>query len=97
MIATPSSPATSRSSPMEEHRAPGFTPPLWAAAPIGPKDDPAFYAAQLARHAPAEAEAIIDWLVTRAVRRWTLDEATFWQRVRYQARLVRARAGLANR
>lgn len=99
MIASPpvASPPSPTLSPPEAPRTPGFTPPLWATAPVPPDVDPAFFARQLALHAPAEAEAIIDWLVTRAIRSWMLDEATFWQRVRYQARLVRARAGLANR
>ena len=97
MTAAAFPPAITPSYTLEEQPVTAFTPPLWAAAPVGPHDDPAFYAGQLARHSPEEAEAIVDWLVTRAVRRWTLDEATFWQRVRYQARMLRARAGLRNR
>ncbi len=36
------------------------------------------------------SEALIETLVTQAVRQWRLDDATFWQRVKFQARLIRA-------
>lgn len=36
------------------------------------------------------SEALIASLVTQAVQQWRLDDATFWQRVKFHARLIRA-------
>ena len=41
----------------------------------------------------ATSEALIETLATQAIRQWRLDDATFWQRVKFQARMIRARHG----
>lgn len=38
----------------------------------------------------AEAETLLARLAGDAIRCWRLDEATFWQRVKFRARLIRA-------
>ena len=45
-----------------------------------------------AQHDADTAEALIAVLVTQAVRQWRLDDATFWQRVKFKARMIRATA-----
>ncbi len=47
-------------------------------------------AREFAKQDAATSEALIESLVTQAIRQWRLDDATFWQRVKFQARLVRA-------
>lgn len=49
-------------------------------------------AIEFARRDAAAAEALIEVLVTQAIRQWRLDDATFWQRVKFHARLIRATA-----
>ena len=39
------------------------------------------------------AEARVEALVTIAVQRWRLDDALFWQRAMFRARLIRAERG----
>ena len=41
----------------------------------------------------ATSEALIETLATQAIRQWRLDDATFWQRVKFQARMIRAKQG----
>lgn len=36
------------------------------------------------------SEALIQAFVTQAIQKWKLDDATYWQRVKFQARLIRA-------
>ena len=43
-------------------------------------------------HNEAKAEALIATLIAEALERWLLDDATFWQRVRYRTRQLRAQA-----
>lgn len=43
----------------------------------------------------ASSEALIETLATQAIRQWRLDDATFWQRVKFQARMIRAQMGSA--
>lgn len=43
-----------------------------------------------ARGDSEEAEALLARLAADAIRRWQLDEATFWQRVKFRARMIRA-------
>lgn len=50
-------------------------------------------AIEFARQDAKTSEALIESLVTQAIRSWRLDDATFWQRVKYQARLIRATGG----
>lgn len=38
----------------------------------------------------ATSEALIETLVTQAIQKWKLDDATYWQRVKFHARLIRA-------
>ena len=40
----------------------------------------------------AEAERLIDAYVVQAVSQWRVADATFWQRVKFRARLLRATA-----
>lgn len=47
-------------------------------------------AREFARQDPVTSEALIASLVTQAIQQWRLDDATFWQRVKFQARLIRA-------
>lgn len=47
-------------------------------------------ATAFAAQGAAEAEEQIAALAADAIRRWQLDEATFWQRVKFRARLLRA-------
>lgn len=47
-------------------------------------------AATFARRGAEEAEATIAALAAEAIRTWRLDEATFWQRVKFRARMLRA-------
>lgn len=51
-------------------------------------------AASFATGDATEAEALLAQLVENSVRRWKMDEATFWQRVCFRARMIRA-AGTA--
>ena len=41
----------------------------------------------------ATSEGLIETLATQAIRQWRLDDATFWQRVKFQARMIRAQMG----
>ncbi|MEG3084151.1 hypothetical protein U1707_10905 [Sphingomonas sp. PB2P12] len=50
-------------------------------------------AREFARQDAASSEALIEMLATQAIRQWRLDDATFWQRVKFQARMIRAQAG----
>jgi hypothetical protein len=43
-------------------------------------------------HDEAKAEALIATLIAEALDGWLLDDATFWQRVRYRTRQLRAQA-----
>lgn len=55
-------------------------------------------AARFARREAGDAEAAIAALAAAAIRHWRLDEATFWQRVKFRARMLRAaRDGAASR
>jgi hypothetical protein len=47
-------------------------------------------AREFARQDAATSEALIASLVTQAIQQWRLDDATYWQRVKFQARLIRA-------
>ncbi|WP_174286549.1 hypothetical protein [Sphingomonas bacterium] len=38
---------------------------------------------------PVEAETTIDAFVAGAIAAWRLDDATYWQRVKFRARLIR--------
>ncbi len=38
---------------------------------------------------PVEAEATIDAFVAGAIAAWRLEDATYWQRVKFRARLIR--------
>ena len=38
---------------------------------------------------PFEAEATIDAFVAGAIAAWRLEDATYWQRVKFRARLIR--------
>lgn len=49
-------------------------------------------AREFAKQDAKTSETLIESLVTQAIRQWRLDDATFWQRVKFQARLVRATA-----
>ena len=46
-------------------------------------------AAHYARLDPVEAEAVIDALVSGAIAAWRLEDATYWQRVKFRARMIR--------
>ena len=51
--------------------------------------------ATAARHAHLDAEASereLAMLTERAILAWRLEEAAFWQRVKFRARMLRARA-----
>ena len=50
-------------------------------------------AREFAKQDAASSEALIEMLATQAIRQWRLDDATFWQRVKFQARMIRARHG----
>ena len=50
-------------------------------------------AREFAKQDAARSEALIETLATQAIRQWRLDDATFWQRVKFQARMIRARHG----
>ncbi len=50
-------------------------------------------AREFARQDAATSEALIETLATQAIRQWRLDDATFWQRVKFQARMIRAQNG----
>jgi hypothetical protein len=47
-------------------------------------------AREFAQQDAVTSEALIASLVTQAIQQWRLDDATFWQRVKFQARLIRA-------
>ena len=47
-------------------------------------------AREFARQDAVTSEALIASLVTQAIQQWRLDDATFWQRVKFHARLIRA-------
>jgi hypothetical protein len=49
-------------------------------------------AREFAKQDAAVSETLIEKLATQAIRQWRLDDATFWQRVKFQARLFRAEA-----
>lgn len=50
-------------------------------------------ATMFAQRSQDEAETAISEHVADAIARWELDEATFWQRVKFKARLLRAAHG----
>ncbi|MGU3389292.1 hypothetical protein [Sphingomonas sp. M1A8_2b] len=50
-------------------------------------------AREFAKQDAATSEALIETLATQAIRQWRLDEATYLQRVKFQARMIRARQG----
>lgn len=50
-------------------------------------------AREFAKQDAASSEALIETLATQAIRQWRLDDATFWQRVKFQARMIRAQMG----
>ncbi|MBE2993420.1 hypothetical protein IFR23_15550 [Sphingomonas sp. CFBP 13603] len=50
-------------------------------------------AREFAKQDAATSEALIETLATQAIRQWRLDDATFWQRVKFQARMIRAQTG----
>lgn len=39
-----------------------------------------------------EAEALIDAYVVQAISEWRVEDATFWQRVKFRSRMIRATA-----
>lgn len=47
-------------------------------------------ASTFAQRGVEEAEMAIAALAADAIRHWRLDEATFWQRVKFRARMLRA-------
>lgn len=47
-------------------------------------------AASFALNDQAESEILIASFCTEAIRQWRLNDATFWQRVKFRARLLRA-------
>ena len=47
-------------------------------------------AASFALNDQAESEILIASFCTEAIRQWRLSDATFWQRVKFRARLLRA-------
>ncbi len=51
-------------------------------------------AREFAQHDAVTSEALIASMVTQAIQQWRLDDATFWQRVKFQARLIRATAAV---
>jgi|GEM_PF-5043068 len=51
-------------------------------------------AREFAAHDAVTSEALIASMVTQAIQQWRLDDATFWQRVKFQARLIRATAAV---
>lgn len=51
-------------------------------------------AAHWARLDRAVAEPMIDTRATAAIRAWRLDEATYWQRVKFHSRRLRAQRSL---
>lgn len=53
-------------------------------------------AREFARQDAATSEALIETLATQAIRQWRLDDATFWQRVKFNARMIRAQQGSSN-
>ena len=48
------------------------------------------FALALALYDAATGEVLIETLVAEAIRHWRLDDATFWQRVKFKARMMRA-------
>lgn len=46
-------------------------------------------AARFADLDPIEAEATIDAFVAGAIAAWRLEDATYWQRVKFRARMIR--------
>ena len=50
-------------------------------------------AREFAKQDAATSEALIEMLSAQAIRQWRLDDATYWQRVKFQARMIRARQG----
>ncbi len=42
----------------------------------------------------AEAETLIDQQVAAAIREWRVADATFWQRVKFRSRMIRAATAL---
>lgn len=48
------------------------------------------YAAAFALRSVGETDALIEALSSEAIRQWRLADATFWQRVRFRARRLRA-------
>ena len=51
-------------------------------------------AAAFAVRSAAEADAVIEALSAEAIRLWRLNDAMFWQRVKFRARRLRAGAPL---
>lgn len=47
-------------------------------------------AASFALNDQVESEILIASFCTEAIRQWRLNDATFWQRVKFRARLLRA-------
>lgn len=47
-------------------------------------------AASFALNDQTESETLITAFCTEAIRQWRLNDATFWQRVKFRARLLRA-------
>ncbi len=73
-------------------QAPAMTPPC-DFADHGPCVED--LAREFAKQDAATSEALIESLATQAIRQWRLDDATFWQRVKFQARMIRAQMGSA--
>ncbi|KQS03810.1 hypothetical protein ASG11_05765 [Sphingomonas sp. Leaf357] len=48
------------------------------------------FAASFALNDQVESELLITAFCTEAIRQWRLNDATFWQRVKFRARLLRA-------
>jgi hypothetical protein len=60
--------------------------------PAGADQDAALaeFAAAFALRSVADTDVLIDALSREAIRQWRLADATFWQRVRFRARRLRA-------
>ena len=48
------------------------------------------FAAAFALRSVADTDILIEALSSEAIRQWRLADATFWQRVRFRARRLRA-------
>ena len=72
---------------------PASLPPPATAALVAPLNrDLETTAARYAAAAPEIAELELTMLTDRAIAAWRLEEAAFWQRVKFRARMLRARA-----